>query len=89
LLHRNQRTQNDREYDAMYEGASEYHALMTLEVGDGNTGRDVLWRDHLAHDTTGRIGRGRQRYISSTQIWKDRFAPGLIALDAKIAKRQG
>ena len=49
LLQRDQHAKDQRQDDAVPEGAREHDAFVPAQVRDRDAGRDVLRRDHLAH----------------------------------------
>src|ERR1700688_2303328 len=53
LLDGDESAEQDRQHDAVDEGARENRALLACHVRHRNSGCDILRRDHLTHDAAG------------------------------------
>lgn len=48
--------------------AAEHVAFLSDQAHRCNSHRDVLWRDHLASDSTGGVGGGEQKRIHTNLV---------------------
>ncbi len=65
LLRGDKQAEQQSQDDAVQECPGEDLALMALQLGDGDARRDVLRRDHLAHDAARRVRGGEQDRVQA------------------------
>ena len=78
----------DGQHDAVNEGAGEDLALLAFQFGHRDAGRDVLRRDHLAHDAAGGIGGGEQHGIEIELPGRDHLQIAEQGVAGRVAARQ-